>query len=221
MSESSHGREIPAGFFSEWLEQTRSGMRDGRGAEVPCGDCRACCTSSYFIHIESDETEALTLVGDESLPAPGRPGHRVMGFDSEGVCPKMKTTGCSIYENRPRTCRIYDCRVFAAAGLDAGPGKPRINERIFRWRFQYRDGADRERHEAVKSAAAFIRDHAALFPGRRIPTDPGQLALLALKVHEELLGAHKDLSDSELVARIVKRAQTFELTTIREPERPF
>lgn len=199
---------ISAGEFSDWLDATVHGLRNGTGVDVPCGECRACCTSSYFIHIEADETAARAAVGDEAMAAPGRPGDRVMGFDEAGACPKMKPSGCSIYHDRPRTCRIYDCRLFAAAGLDAGVDKPRINERVTRWTFEYRDEASHARHKAVQAAAVFIREHASLFPGGRIPKDPGQLALLALKVHAEFSPRKSNISAGERVERIVKRASS-------------
>jgi hypothetical protein len=207
MSECSVPNKISAGDFSQWLDATLNGLHSGTGVDVPCGDCRACCTSSYFIHIDPDENAARAAAGDDAIAAPGRPGVQVMGFDDDGLCPKMKPAGCSIYHDRPRTCRIYDCRLFAAAGLDAGPRKPRINERVNRWKFTYQDDASRAKHSAVTLAAAFIVKHAPLFPGGRIPADPGQLALLALKVHEIFL-PHDDVpSNSEIVNRIVERVR--------------
>ena len=51
------------------------------------------------------------------FPRPGRPkGHVVLGYDEHGRCPMLGDHGCTIYEHRPRTCRTYDCRVFAATG---------------------------------------------------------------------------------------------------------
>lgn len=208
MSETTSPGDLPAGDFTAWVEATLKGFATGTGIEVPCGDCRACCTSSYFIHVEADEAAARAAVGADAIAAPGRPGVKVMGFDESGNCPKMKPTGCAIYHDRPRTCRIYDCRIFAAAGLQAGPDKARINERIAQWRFDYRTEADRDRHNAVKAAAAFILKHAALFPGRRIPADPGQLALLALKVHAEMLPTHPVREPREIVDRMVEIAHT-------------
>ena len=106
-------------------------MRQGRdpagsgGSDVPCGTCTACCTSSQFVHIEPDERDALAHIPAELLfPAPGRPrGHVLLGYDERGHCPMLVDGACSIYAHRPRTCRTYDCRVFAAAGVDPGDGQ--------------------------------------------------------------------------------------------------
>lgn len=60
--------------------------------------------------------------------------------------------GCSIYEHRPRTCRMYDCRVFAAAGVD--PEKPEVAERVQEWEFTYASESDRDAHDALLAVAA-------------------------------------------------------------------
>ena len=74
--------------------------------------------------------------------------------------------GCSIYQHRPETCRTYDCRVFAAAGMNAGAEKLVINERISRWQFEYPSARDREEHRAVTAAASYLRQHPVSFSGR-------------------------------------------------------
>ena len=91
-----------------------SSMRPG-----PCGGCTACCTSSQFVHIEPDETRTLSRIPAALLfPAPGLPrGHRLMGYDENGHCPMLVDATCSIYADRPRTCRTYDCRIFPAADI--------------------------------------------------------------------------------------------------------
>src|SRR6266513_948514 len=51
-------RELPAGAFSAWLGDMQAALRGERDADVPCGGCSACCTSSQFVHIGPDETDA-------------------------------------------------------------------------------------------------------------------------------------------------------------------
>ena len=65
--------------------------------------------------------------------APRQPGSFVMGYDEHGRCPMLGDHGCTIYEHRPRTCRTYDCRVFAATGIT--PDQPFIAEQVARWQF--------------------------------------------------------------------------------------
>src|SRR5688572_7337692 len=110
--------EISAGGFSTWGDVTIRSHATGDGVDVPCGGCTACCRSSYFVHIEPDETATLRRIPKALLfPAPGQPrGHVVLGYDERGQCPMLVDDRCSIYEDRPRTCRQFDCRVFVAAG---------------------------------------------------------------------------------------------------------
>ncbi len=140
--------------FATWLATMRAALRGEHDADVPCNGCTACCRSAQFVHIEPDERETLARIPAELLfPAPLRPpGHVVLGYDDRGHCPMLVDDRCSIYEHRPRTCRMYDCRVFAATGVD--PEKPDIAERVREWQFTYTSEADRDAHEALRAAAA-------------------------------------------------------------------
>ena len=163
---------LPAGDFSSWLEDMRAALRGERAAEVPCDACTACCTSSQFVHVEPDESDALAHIPRQFLfPAPGLPrGHLVMGYDERGHCPMLVDRTCSIYEHRPRTCRSYDCRIFPATGIE--PDKEPIAAQARRWEFTYPTGEDRLRHEALRAAAGFVR-------GR----SPTEIAVRAVQHH--------------------------------------
>lgn len=121
---------------------------------MPCGECTACCTASQFVHIGPDERDALSVIPPEVLfPAPGFPaGHVLMGYDDQGCCPMFDGNGCSIYEHRPRTCRTYDCRVFAATAVV--PEDPEIAARVTRWRFDYGTDEALRTQEHLKQRAA-------------------------------------------------------------------
>ena len=122
--------------FSEWFEEFDASS----DMQVPCGACTACCTSSQFVHIAPDENDALAHIPAElRFRAPGLPkGHFVMGYDERGHCPMLIDGDCSIYEHRPRTCRAYDCRVFAVTGVEP-EGQPAIAARVREWRFEIDD----------------------------------------------------------------------------------
>jgi Fe-S-cluster containining protein len=138
---------VDAGRFSEWLDD----LRRRSEMDVPCGSCTACCRSSQFVHIEPDETEALARVpAPLRFPAPGLPkGHVVLGYDEHGHCPMLVDGACAIYEHRPRACRSYDCRVFAASGVTPDASQPAIAARVARWRF---DVDEQQRWDAVRAA---------------------------------------------------------------------
>lgn len=153
---------LDAGDFTSWRGEMQAALRGEYDADVPCDGCTACCTSSLFIHIEPDEADALAHVPPHLLfPAPRRPpGHMVLGHDERGHCPMLVDGACSIYEHRPRTCRTYDCRIFAATGLDATDGdrrKTAIAERVARWRFTYESPEARTQHGALQATAVAIR----------------------------------------------------------------
>jgi Fe-S-cluster containining protein len=184
---------IPTEAFSAWLRGFRAaqGRRDGEGAAVPCGECRGCCTSAYFIPIAPDETDTLSRIPKALLfPAPGLPkGHRLLGYRGNGHCPMFIDDACSIYPQRPRACRRYDCRLFPATGTAVEEGKPRIAAQAARWRFAFPTDRDLREHAAVQAAARFLERHAEDFPPGMLPADPAQRALIALRAFEAFLDA--------------------------------
>ncbi len=184
------GQGLPAGCFSSWLRRTRNALAKEKGSVVNCGTCKACCTSSYFIHIRPEEKQALSRIDKKLLfPAPGLPkGNVLLGYFENGYCPMMTDKGCTIYEHRPLTCRTYDCRIFTAAGIDAGEADQElINQQARLWQFSYPTGGDHAQHGAVKAAALFLQTHSDAFPAGMIPRNPSQLALMAIKVYKVFL----------------------------------
>ncbi|HEX2850202.1 MAG TPA: YkgJ family cysteine cluster protein [Acidimicrobiales bacterium] len=184
---------IDAGPVGEWVTAFIAGQRGSEGVDVPCGSCTACCRSSYFIHVAPDETDTLRRIPKALLfPAPGAPrGTMVLGYDDQGRCPMLVDDRCSIYEHRPRACRRYDCRVFAATGIDpADDGKADIAAQAARWRFGTPAEGDRVRLTALRAATEFLRAHPECLEG--VPTATGTTstqALAALAVHHLFLAA--------------------------------
>jgi len=183
-------RGLAAGDFGTWLVEMRDALAGRHPATVPCGECHACCTSSQFIHVAPDETATLARIPATLLfPAPQRPpGHVVMGYDERGHCPMLVDGRCSIYENRPRTCQTYDCRIFPAAGV-AVPGADQagIAEQAGRWRFSFPTAADQTAAEAVQAAAAFLDRHPEIAAPTGRPPNPTALAVLAVEASPAFL----------------------------------
>jgi len=192
---------IDAGDFGHWLKLTLA----AESADVPCGECNACCRASYFIHITDHERETREHVPRELIfPAPGSGGKQwLMGFDETGSCPMLKQNSCSIYPYRPQTCRDFDCRVFAAAGISAsqpgeGDAKAEVDHQVLRWRFSYKNNSDRRKHEAIKNAADYIRKNQQKL-GALAPATPTALALASLHIHELFLTEQgSDLASPDL-----------------------
>jgi Fe-S-cluster containining protein len=175
--------------------------------DVACGDCRGCCVSSYYVKVRPHEIEAIAHIGADQLQD-GPAGARLMGFRPNGHCLMLHEGNCSIYPHRPETCRTYDCRVFTAAGMDAGPDKPVINRRVALWAFDFTSEQDRAEQRAVAAAAGYLRQHPVRFPGGQVPARPSEIAVLAIKVYAVFLDPPAD--DAGIRAAIIRAAQDFD-----------
>lgn len=162
--------------MSRWAAGYRLAVEEGTATTVACGTCTACCRSYHFVDIGPEETDALAHIPAELLfPAPGKPpGHRVMGHDVQGRCPMLGETGCTIYEHRPRACRVYDCRMFAASGVTAD--QPQVAARAERWKFEIADQTDNREARAISVAAAYLAEH---FPGAPAEARAGAAVLVS------------------------------------------
>lgn len=199
---------IDAGAFGAWLAEFRESLRGHGGTHVPCGECVGCCVSSYSILVRPEDTQALAAIPAHLLTRVSSfgAGVKAMGYLPDGRCPMLQAGQCSIYSHRPQTCRDYDCRVFAAAGIDAGDTKPVINQRVREWRFTYASEQDRAAHRAVRAAATFILEHHAEFPEQRLPKNPSGIAVLAVKCHEVFLDDTLARRSAEDVASAIANA---------------
>ncbi|MEY4762007.1 MAG: hypothetical protein RLZZ200_1863 [Pseudomonadota bacterium] len=204
---------IDAGHFGDWLRETEAMLRGTGGSNVPCGSCVGCCVSSYHIWLRPEDRVAYDEVPEEFLRQ-GRgqpPGHHLMGYHDDGRCPMLTAQGCRIYADRPQTCRDYDCRIFAAAGIEAGDAARQvINERVRAWRFRYADDAECSAHAAITATATFIRQHAGAFGGTA-PTAPTGIAVLALKSHRVFLEPDVESCDPvDLAKAIIEAGKAFD-----------
>jgi uncharacterized protein len=204
----------PAGPFGAWLAAARAALRGDVGLDVPCGDCTGCCTSGYSIQLRPADARALAVVPAEWLvdSAGFAPGQKTLAPRADGTCRMLERGRCTIYAARPQTCLDYDCRVFAAAGIDAGgDDKAVINRRVRDWRFDYPAEDDRRAHAAVRAAAAFIRRVGDGSAGIRVPTAPMGVAVLAVKVSDVFLDpSHALLDDLALGRTVVEAARAFD-----------
>jgi Fe-S-cluster containining protein len=176
---------LAAGGFASWLAGMQQALAGEGDADVPCDGCTACCTSSQFVHIEPDEADALAHIPAElRFPAPRMPrGHVVLGYDENGHCPMLIDGACSIYDHRPRTCRTYDCRVFAAADEPIDdPDQRAIAARTRRWVFDVSGEEDQALLDAVRAASRFVREGKDL-PDGVVPVNATQRAVLAIRLH--------------------------------------
>jgi uncharacterized protein len=197
--------------FSTWLRQMQAALAEEQPANVPCGECNACCRTSHFIHVRPEEKRALKRIPRAFLfPAPGLPpGNLVLGYDKAGRCPLMTEGRCTIYEDRPHVCRTYDCRIYAATGTVAE--RAAIAEQVKRWSFTYPSQDDRDRHAAVKAAARHIREHTECLASEAARAEPVRVAVLAIAVHEAFLpngdGTRREQSDTAIAHAVVAASE--------------
>lgn len=186
---------LDAGEFGAWLADMRAALRDDRDTEVACGTCVGCCTSSLYIVLRPGDARVLPHVPTEFVvESPRLPaGHRAMGFDARGHCPMLREGRCTVYALRPQTCRTFDCRVFAAAGIDAGGAdKAPITVQSRRWVFRYASDDARRAHAAIRTAAQFFRNDATSFPPGAAPSRHADVAIAALLTYELFLDGIPD-----------------------------
>ncbi len=203
---------IAAGPFSAWLRQMRRSLLGNEGMDVPCGDCDGCCVSGYSVQLRpEDHRAAARIPATFVVSAPGfAKGHLTVRPLSNGLCPMLEGGKCSIYADRPQTCLDYDCRIFAAAGIEAGgDDKPVINKRVRAWRFSYPEQTDLREHEAVRAAAAFIRDRRDSFHVR-VPAGPMGIAVFAIKAYSVFLDPLSTKKDEDVARAVIDAARAFD-----------
>jgi Fe-S-cluster containining protein len=172
-----------------------------------------------FIYIKPEERQTIRRIPRALLfPAPGLPkGHVLMGYDDKGQCPMLIDNQCSIYEDRPQTCRDYDCRIFSATGISVDQQtQPEIAQRVQEWVFNFENEGSREDERVLKEATSFLEKNRELFPPGSVPNNPVQLAVLAIRIYRLFSGltsqARQDassLSDAAIADAI--------LTALSEP----
>lgn len=203
-----------AGDFLDWLQGTLSAFFTGQGAEVPCGDCRACCRAGYFIPVRHHEWSTLAAIPRRLLVSPPVSAGEVeylIATTRRGACALLDEGACSIYRQRPQACRDYDCRVFAAAGIESG--QDLVDRQIRRWRFRHDREESRLAHAAVRAAARFVIEHPDAFPEGRAPRRPADIALVALKSHHVFLGGgHRDRPREAVAEAVVRACRVFDAT---------
>lgn len=189
-------------------------LRGEADADVPCDGCTGCCISSYAIALRPTDAVALERVPARHLRLPVDGGLAFMGYREDGTCPMLQAGRCTIYGDRPRTCRDYDCRIYSATGQMPDGDRPVIQARVHEWQFDFSGEAERRQQQAMVRAAGFIREHAALFPPAARAHVASAAAVLAFKSWTEFRNekgdGSVDPSPVERVGRVLEAARRFD-----------
>lgn len=108
--------DVHPGSVTTWWRKTRQAARErGEAAAVPCGACNACCrAASLFVVLEPAEMERLP---HELAVVDGQNNIPVLPKSADGACVKLVDGKCSIYPDRPKACRKFDCRMYLFVGV--------------------------------------------------------------------------------------------------------
>lgn len=171
---------------SDWLADYQRCRTELSDLDVPCGDCAACCQSSMFILIRPQDTEAKQAIAPElRFRAPGLPdGFEVMGFDERGHCP-MYQQGCSIYAQRPTTCRQFDCRIFAISTVAEDQQQhPDIAASSRQWQLNQVTPQEQQQLDRIAAIRRWWQQHQGALPEALQPPRPSQQAVLVLDIYQ-------------------------------------
>lgn len=170
--------------------------------------------SSYVIPLRPADKVALDAVPARYLRISIVGGPAQMGYRSDGSCPLLESRRCTIYSDRPQTCRDYDCRIYAATGLLPNGERSVIRERVLEWRFEFASAEEQAQYDALQRAARFIREHAARFPPAARTGSPAGVAVLAVKswplFANEVGDGSTDPSPREQIMRVLQAARVFD-----------
>ncbi|MES2137311.1 MAG: YkgJ family cysteine cluster protein [Pseudomonadota bacterium] len=151
-------------------------MIDERSSSDLCNACGLCCNGVLFDHvaIEAGESEQVARLGF-ALSTAKEGGERFAQ-----PCPMFRNNCCSIYADRPGSCRGYRCELLkkleaGEIGFDAAIGRvaeaKAILERIRPLLDGRRDGA------AGKQWAALLKEWQSRSPEERAAGQEGHLVL--------------------------------------------
>lgn len=80
-------------------------------ASVKCGTCTACCRRELVLLVDGDDAslypEAQVLAMEN--PLTGAPSCVVIPHKEDGGCIYLGDNGCTIYDKRPKMCRVFSC----------------------------------------------------------------------------------------------------------------
>jgi Fe-S-cluster containining protein len=79
-------------------------------AKVECGSCRICCHNEIIMLVDGDDPtdyDTHELAFPNSVT--GAPITFALKHRPDGACIYLGDDGCTIYDRRPRICRVFTC----------------------------------------------------------------------------------------------------------------
>ncbi len=94
----------PSGSLTTFLRNLERTLPKQDRVETPCQGCTACCRDPHMLITVSDE-EAKRYRTHRTAA-----GVRELQRKDNGECVYLIDNRCTTYHDRPRACRVYDCR---------------------------------------------------------------------------------------------------------------
>jgi Fe-S-cluster containining protein len=119
----------PYGRVTTIVRKLQAGLA-ANNVQVPCNGCNACCREpQLYVDLDPGEEEKYqhqpTYDEDDGRPWDLKKNER-------GECMYLLDGKCSIYHDRPRACRTYDCRLHLL-GAPLSKGHDLILEALDQW----------------------------------------------------------------------------------------
>lgn len=110
------GKQFEARYGGRLTEFLSTAFADQTRA-VPCNGCFQCCYHNR-IDVDPEMENPEDLLHLDLEPNNEAPSGFILRHREDGACIHLDANNrCSIYEHRPRACRLYDCRVFSTIGV--------------------------------------------------------------------------------------------------------
>ena len=190
-----------AGSVSDFLSKIQRSQWSDDGIDTPCGDCDLCCRG-LSISIEADESSTLDAIEPQLLDAhqSGDLSYWTIKMKPDGSCPKLVGGKCSIWKDRPRVCKRFDCRLFALGELPPPVRNQSFTDRVNSWRFSIDLQDDEENFEAFRRAMQLISLHQSTFAKRGIEAGTIQAASLAIDLRHLFFKQSDSLEQKDQLA---------------------
>lgn len=124
--------KISPGSIAQWSKRFTRSLSGYSPPEVkvPCGECTACCRKpGLVVNLwPGEEQKYPEAVWNNALTSWMLPKR------DNGECIYLTEGRCSIYQNRPLACRMFDCRKYLVGmPIHAKKQLPLVQETMQRW----------------------------------------------------------------------------------------
>ena len=132
----------------------------------------------------------------------------------------LGSSGCTIYDRRPRTCRSFDCRIFAATGIEPpGGSDSKVAERVRDWTFDDSDDQGVTRR-ALDETLMFLKAFEEVFIPYGIEPGTPIVANVAADLMHLFLEPSSEVEQLQAVIKELRRIREDFLQNPFGPDRP-